>query len=146
MLAHVTASRPSGTLLGVADPAPAPDVVAVSLVALPGRCWRCGERTMPLVGVFAPRNGTNQFIEFSEVAARLAVTVPAEQLAEHGIGRIKIRRSRVRPDGYLANGCAHCDAILGEHPLREDLNAFLAEGGELRELVVATIPLRRRGS
>ena len=144
MLAHTAASRPFGKLLRVADPAPAPDVVAVSLVALPGRCWRCGERTMPLVGVFVPRNGTNQFIEFSDVAARLAVTVPAEQLAELGIGRIKIRRSRVRPDGYLANGCVQCDAILGDHPLREDLNAFLSEGGDLHELVLATVPLRRR--
>ena len=99
---------------------------------------------MPLVGVFVPRTRRNQFIEFSDVAARLTITVSAEQLAELGIGRIKIRRSRVRPDGYLANGCLHCDAILGEHPLREDLNAFLAEGGTLGELVAGTIPLHRR--
>ena len=99
---------------------------------------------MPLVGVFAPRNGTNQFIEFSDVAARLAAAVPPEQLHELGIGQIKIRRSRVRPEGYLANGCVHCDAILGDHPLREDLAGFLAEGGELNELVVATLPLPRR--
>ena len=99
---------------------------------------------MPIVGVIVPGGRGNRFIEFSDVAARLAATVRPEQLRELGIGQIKIRRSRVRPEGYLANGCVHCDAILGEHPLREDLSSFLAEGGELSELVVATLPLPRR--
>lgn len=101
---------------------------------------------MPIVGVFVPNESTSRFIEFSDVAARLAATLRPDQLKELGIWRIKIRRSRVRPDGYLANGCVHCDAIVGEQSLREDLNAFLSEGGELRELVIATISLPRRGS
>lgn len=99
---------------------------------------------MPIVGVMVPDRNSSRFIEFSDVAPRLAVAVRPAQLEELGIGRIKIRRSRLRPDGYLANGCVHCDAILGEHPLREDLAAFLADGGELHELVVATLPLPRR--
>ncbi len=98
------------------------------------------------MGVTIPSGGASRFIEFSDVAARLAVTLSSSQLTELGIGRIKIRRSRVRPEGYLANGCVHCDAILGDHPLREDLSAFLAEGGELRELVLTTVALPRRSA
>ena len=118
--------------------------VAVSLLGLPGPCWRCGQNTVPLVGVLLPTSRGQRFVEFSDVAARLAATVCPSDLATLGIGPIKIRRSRLRPAGYLANGCVHCDAILGEHPLREDLITFLAEGGSLRELVVATLGLPRR--
>lgn len=141
-----TVPGPTGTLGRVADPGPASNFVAVSLLGLPGRCWRCAHRTLPIVGVTIPSGGASRFIEFSDVAARLAVTLSSSQLTELGIGRIKIRRSRVRPEGYLANGCVHCDAILGDHPLREDLSAFLAEGGELRELVLTTVALPRRSA
>ena len=99
---------------------------------------------MPIVGVQIPPAGGSRFVAFSDVAARLAATLRAEHLSPLGIGRIKIRRSRLRPEGYLANGCIHCDAILGEQPLREDLSTFLAEGGALSELVVGTIRLPRR--
>jgi hypothetical protein len=120
--------------------------VAVTLLALPGDCWRCGRPVLPLAGVLVPSRRGTRFIEFSSVGPRLAATVSAEQLASLGVGRIKMRRSRVRPEGYLANGCVHCDAILGDFPLREDLVAFQSEGGDLSELALTTLLLPRRPS
>ena len=118
--------------------------VAVNLLGLPGPCWRCGRDTMPIVGVLLPTSRGQRFLEFSDVATRLAATVRPTDLAALGIGPIKIRRSRLLPEGYLANGCVHCDAIHGDFPLREDLATFLAEGGSFRDLVVATLSLPRR--
>lgn len=91
-----------------------------------------------------PTSRGQRFLEFSDVATRLAATVRPTDLAALGIGPIKIRRSRLRPEGYLAHGCVHCDAIHGDFPLREDLATFLAEGGSFRDLVVATLSLPRR--
>lgn len=123
---------------------PAQDSVAVSLVVIPGACWRCHHDVWPVAGVFVADGSHRRWLEFRSVAARLATAVTPEQLAALGIGPIKVRASRARPQGYLANGCLHCDAILGNHPLREDLVTFLAEDGGLNELIVVTLILPRR--
>jgi hypothetical protein len=122
-----------------------PSVVPVHLLALPDTCWRCSRPVLPLVGVLvpAPRGGV-RFLEFSDVADRLRTAVPAARLRALGIGSIRRRTTRRRPEGYLANACVHCDVVLGEHPLREDLAAFLAEGGTLRELSVGQLLLPQR--
>ena len=126
--------------------APATSRVPVTLLALPGTCWRCERSVLPIVGVFVPGPRGRRFIEFLDVAPRLATTISTDQLNALGVGAIKVRRSRARPDGYLANGCARCDAILGDFPLREDLATFQAEGGRLSELVLATLLLPARCS
>ena len=130
--------------MGLVTDAPTTSTVPVTLLGLPGTCWRCGRPVLPLVGVFVPSPRGPRLIEFLDVAPRLAATVRPEQLASLGIGPIKVRRSRARPEGYLANGCVHCDAILGDFPLREDLISFQAEGGQLRELALATLLLPAR--
>jgi hypothetical protein len=111
-------------------PASSTCLVPVTRLALPGSCWRCRRPVLPLVGVFVPsRRGR-----------------ALRRVRRRGVGPIKIRRSRRRPDGYLANGCIHCDAILGDFPLREDLVAFRADGGQLDELALATLVLPTRAS
>lgn len=60
----------------------------------------------------------------------------AAQLAHWGVGPVKERRSRYRPEGYLSNGCIDCDAIQGWFPLHEDLVEFLSEGGTYEQLIV----------
>jgi hypothetical protein len=123
---------------------PRPQSVSVSIAVMPGACWRCGSGVLPIVGVFASGESRRRWFDFGQVAARLAATIDVTQLAALGIGPIKMRTSRSRPRGYLANGCIHCDAILGDHPLREDLTTFLSEGGELEELIAATVILPSR--
>ena len=63
--------------------------------------------------------------------------LPPAELAGLGIGPIKLRRSRFRPEGYSSNGCISCDAIQAWFPLHEDLMEFLAEGGTYEELSLA---------
>jgi hypothetical protein len=121
-------------------------LVAIHLLALPGACWRCSGDVVPLVGVLVPASGGTRFIDFVDVAQRLREAVPDSRLRALGIGPIRHRRTRLRPDGYLANACVHCDAVLGEHPLREDLSTFLAEGGRYDELSIGQLLLRRRSA
>lgn len=119
--------------------------IPVDILALPGACWKCRGGTLPIVGVFVPDEiDGRRFLDFAEVAHRLAAVVPEAQLRALGIGPIKLRRSRTVPEGYLSNGCVHCDAIQGNFPLHEDLAAFQSGGGELHELIVATLYLPRR--
>ncbi|HWT95373.1 MAG TPA: hypothetical protein VN238_20420 [Solirubrobacteraceae bacterium] len=140
-------------MAALTDPPPAAPPhqprVPVQVVAIPGRCWRCNEVTWPIVGVFVPRDGGGRrFLEFPEVAERLAAAVSREQLHELRTGEIKHRRSKVRPEGYLSNGCVDCDAIQGNFPLHEDLITFRAEGGSINDLIVGTLflPRRQRGA
>ena len=56
-----------------------------------------------------------------------------------GSGRLRFparTASRTADASSVPARVVHCDAVLGEHPLREDLTAFLAKGGSLRELSV----------
>lgn len=119
-------------------------MVPVHLLALPGRCWRCDREVLPVVGVLVPNARGVRFIEIAAVAERLIAVVPADRLRALGIGPIRRRTTRLRREGYLANACVRCDAVLGEHPLREDLATFLAEGGRLRELSIGQLLVPRR--
>jgi hypothetical protein len=119
--------------------------VSAAILALPDRCYRCGALTRSIVGVLVAPNLVDDpegFVEFNTVARAIVASIGAAELARHGIGRIKVRRSRNAPAGYLSNGCIACDAIQGSFPLREDLSEFVAFGGSYDDLVIAhaTLP------
>lgn len=120
---------------------PRTGLVNVAVLALPERCYRCGVLTRSIVGFLVPPELTDDpdgFIDFEMLAPLFARRVTAGQLRQCGVGPIKTRRSRYRPEGYLSNGCISCDAIQGWFPLHEDLMEFLAEGGTYEELVVGS--------
>jgi hypothetical protein len=113
--------------------------VGAAVLALPERCYRCGTITRSIVGFLVPSRYTDDpagFVDFELLARPFARRVTAGQLAQCGIGPIKMRRSRYRPEGYLSNGCISCDAIQGWFPLHEDLMEFLSEGGTYDELTI----------
>ncbi len=119
--------------------------VDAAVLALPERCYRCGTFTTSMVGFLVPRHYTEDpdgFVDFELLGALFARRVTAAQLAQCGIGPIKMRRSRYRPEGYLSNGCIGCDAIQGWFPLHEDLMEFLSEGGAYDELTIGRWQLR----
>lgn len=114
------------------------DAVAAAVLVLPEFCYRCGRLTKSIVGLLLPSDLTpdpDGFVEFDVVAPLIAAAVPNSELGRFGIGPLKMRRSRLQPDGYLSNGCLHCDSIQGSFPLHEGLTEFLAEGGSYSELV-----------
>lgn len=116
-----------------------------AVLAVPERCYRCGVVTRSIVGFLVTYDLTDDadgFVDFEVLAAPFARSVSAGQLARCGVGPIKMRRSRYRPEGYLSNGCINCDAIQGWFPLHEDLMEFLSEGGTYEELTIATWRVR----
>jgi hypothetical protein len=79
-------------------------------------CWSCGAETRIITGidvVLGPNEyrfsvaGLGAFPDlFQFVRGRL----PSDQL----MGAIKRRFSKAQERSYLSNGCAHCDALIGE--------------------------------
>ena len=122
------------------QPAGVPQSFRAAVVALPGPCYRCGHPIMAIVGAIT---AGRFFLFIDEIAQELADQLDHVELAQQGIGPIAIRRSRNRPEGYLANGCIYCDAIQGSFPLREELIELEAEGASLTELLptVGTVEL-----
>ncbi len=121
-------------------------VVTAAVLAIPEQCYRCGALTRSVVGFLVPPDLTEDpdgFIEFEDLALVFVSRVTAAQLARCGIGPIKVRRSRLRPEGYLSNGCISCGAIQGSFPLYEARIEFLAEGGEYHELVIGRCSVPR---
>ena len=108
-----------------------PSTFPATVVALPRPCYRCGRPILVIAGAIAAHRF---FLFIDEIARDLVEQLDSEALARQGIGPIVTRRSRTRPEGYLANGCVYCDAIQGSFPLREELIEFEAEGGYLPEL------------
>ena len=108
-----------------------PTMLQATVVALPRRCYRCGRPILVIAGAIAAQRF---FLFIDEIARDLADQLDSEALARLGIGPIVTRRSRTRPEGYLANGCVYCDAIQRSFPLREELIELEAEGGYLTEL------------
>jgi hypothetical protein len=79
-------------------------------------CWSCGAQTQIVTGVdvvFGPDR-----YEFSVPRlgryAKLFDIIRPEIPATLEIGVIKHRFSNTQQRQYLSNGCAHCDALLGE--------------------------------
>jgi hypothetical protein len=122
------------------------DAVAAAILVLPEYCYRCGHLTKSIVGLLLPSDLTpdpDGFVEFDIVAPLIAAALPNCKLGRFGIGPLKMRRSRLQPDGYLSNGCLHCDSIQGSFPLHDGLTEFLAEGGTYADLVATHCAISR---
>lgn len=121
--------------------------VPVDVVLLPERCYRCGQPTSPVVGLWFARDTIDGeayditpesggwFLAYDEMSADvIAAACPDELLAAHGAGPLRWRTTRICPDGYLANTCAQCGTVMGNWPLHEALVEHRAEGGTLGDL------------
>jgi hypothetical protein len=123
---------------------PRPPVPAIVL-AITTSCWRCHRPTAAIVGVLvAPHLHPNHdpwgFIPFTDIAAVLT-HLPAGWRAAHSIGTIKPRHSRAQQRRYTSNGCAGCDALLGDFFLHEELVEHVSSGRTLAELAVGVTQL-----
>lgn len=111
--------------------------VTTPVLVMGQRCYRCRAETRPIVGVLVPAGlalDPEGFVGFDEVGEYLERIMDPAVLSERGIGHLRWRQSRAVPHGYVANACQACDALLGNHPLWEDLVEFLALGGDYRSL------------
>jgi len=121
------------------------EMVGVAVVGLPRACYRCGSSTTSVVGILVPPHlslDPHGFVELEFCSESLAhVLNEMPDRVRHRVGRVRRRTSRVRPDGYIANGCFACDALQGSFPLREELTEFLADRGAYEDLVIAHVQL-----
>jgi hypothetical protein len=121
--------------------------IPVEIVLLPERCYRCEQWTRAVVGLWFARGTVNGeeypmieddggwFLEYDSITADVIATAcPDAVLVAQGAGPLRWRSTRAMPDGYLANTCHHCGAVLGNWPLHEALTKYQAEGGTLGEL------------
>jgi len=121
--------------------------IPVEVILLPERCYRCGHTTSPVIGLWFAHasidadedemldDARGWFLEYdASTADIIAAACPAAALEAHGAGPLCWRTTRAVPDGYLANTCHHCDAVLGNWPLHEAWIEYQAEGGTLDEL------------
>ena len=79
-------------------------------------CWACGADTEILTMV-AITYGPHEYQfavpdlgEHPDLFAEVREHIPADS----GIGIIRPRQSRTQNRAYLSNGCAHCDALIGQ--------------------------------
>ena len=114
--------------------------VDAAVIALPKHCYRCGCRIMAVVGALVgPPRAQLSFVFVDVIAADLIEQLDTRDLAPLCVGPIRTRRSRMRPEGYLANACIYCDAIQGSAPLLDELIEFEAEGGDIAVLPIVAI-------
>ena len=108
-------------------------------------CWRCGAPTTAIAGVLIapelhPDGDPWGFIPFSDVAEALT-TLNGAWCSAHRIGTLKPRYSRTQKQRYTSNGCASCDALLGEFFINDVLSTLIAEGFSPAELVIGRVQL-----
>jgi uncharacterized protein DUF5710 len=95
---------------------PSIPTVPAEVVSMGTRCWLCSSVVSVVAGARANGGGGRFFVSFDDLAPFLVSQVDPAVLAAHGIGPIRWRHSRPRPEGYLANGCACCDAMKAMPP------------------------------
>jgi hypothetical protein len=127
--------------------APGPRL-AVWVVGLADRCWKCQQPTVNVVGLLPQDAGEDELLT-TDVTNQLAMAVATALLGEEAraaarVGAVKQRFSRTLGRSYLSNGCVACDALQGDFPLfHEVLPEVLAEGGlgSLSVLASGAVPV-----
>lgn len=131
--------------LPTASPAlPSGPTIPAGVLFFPQHCYRCGAPTTCVAGLLVDADfggDADGYIPFGEIAGYVIQLLSRKVLDSFGVGRIGFRRSSVRPEGYIANGCRNCDTIMGEFYLEEGLTEYLAEGGDYPTLAWTTIEL-----
>ncbi|MGH3851117.1 MAG: hypothetical protein ACRDRT_15740, partial [Pseudonocardiaceae bacterium] len=108
----------------------------VSLLGVTELCWRCAEPTTAIVGVLQ----AGRFHAFEDLAVVIATLPDLETVrAEFAMGELQRRWSKTAGRRYVANVCFHCDALLGNHPLRETLQEMRGAGTPWSMLTLGTV-------
>jgi hypothetical protein len=102
-------------------------------------CWSCRAPVQAIVGVLVAPGLTDDgsgFLALADLDRILLAAVDPEALAGLGIGALRHRHSPGVQGGYVSNGCAQCDALIGRFRVDDLLGEHRARGGTLAELAV----------
>jgi hypothetical protein len=120
--------------------------ITIAGVLVPGHLGEDGDMAAEVVLSVQADGSTGVleagFFSFDLVSGPVAAAVNGSSLAAlRKIGRIRVRQSQQRPDGYLANACFFCDAMIGSFFLQEGLTEYIAEGGSYEKLIIGEIDI-----
>lgn len=93
------------------------DILTVIIRTAPASCWSCGADTRivsSLLLTCAHEIAECSVADFTDYPALIGEL--DEAVAEvQDLGKIKARFSKTLARDYMSNGCAHCDALFGQH-------------------------------
>jgi hypothetical protein len=110
-----------------------------TLLVVGDSCWSCRAPVRAIVGVLVDPGLTEDrsgFLALADVDRILMAVVDPGELAELGIGALRHRPSPGVQGGYVSNGCAQCDALIGRFRVDDLLTDHCMSGGELGDLAV----------
>lgn len=93
------------------------DDINIQVRVAPLDCYACGAETKMIASIGLSSGDTNidcsitDFGDYPELAEQVAENLQGKA----DIGAVKPRFSRMMGRSYMSNGCAHCDALFGEH-------------------------------
>ena len=92
-----------------------------------------------IVGVLVDPGLTDDgsgFLALADLDRILLGAVDPEALAGLGIGALRHRHSPGVQGGYVSNGCAQCDALIGRFRVDDLLSEHRMAGGAMTDLAV----------
>lgn len=91
--------------------------VRVEVRVAPADCWACGAETEIVSSVALSRRDAAVECSISDFTDYPALIGPIQaSLRGTGqVGPLKPRFSKTVSRSYMSNGCAHCDALFGQH-------------------------------
>lgn len=80
-------------------------------------CWSCGAETSLISSIALTRGNANvecsvsDFTGYPHLIGQIQMSLPGKI----DMGPLKLRHSKTLARSYMSNGCAHCDALFGQH-------------------------------
>ena len=93
------------------------ELISIQIRIAPADCWSCGAETtiVPSIklslGTASVECAVADFTAFPALIDRIKQHIGSVQ----NVGEIKMRFSKTLERSYMSNGCAHCDALFGQH-------------------------------
>ena len=104
-------------------------------------CWRCGVPNVVILGVEVTGFGV---VEAGEELCEELASAEWETLRESlRLGVLRPRWSKTASRKYWSQGCAGCDALFGQWPLREALREAATTGWDGVRRVGPIVPTGR---
>ncbi|MDX3486612.1 hypothetical protein [Streptomyces sp. ID05-18] len=114
------------------------------ILALRRECWKCGETTACVAGLYPQRpSRTDYWARSVDETSRAWIKPLLEDAGFPRLaGAIKPRWSSTAGERYLSSGCEHCGALQGDFPVDEEASDLVRADGvdALETLLVADVP------